>query len=104
MSTIDRPSNIILDSLNRIYYGKLTGGLSSKELSSEIIRIGDMVANNIKNGKFSDFEVLKEIKGHVPNNNYFKFQHEDLNIANKTFDESLEMAISEREERFQKVK
>ena len=49
MSTIDTPSNIILDSLNRIHYGKLTGGLSSTELSEEIIRIGDLISNNIRN-------------------------------------------------------
>lgn len=104
MSSIDRTSNVVLDSLNRIHYGKLTGGLSKKEFSDEIIRVGDLIANNIRNGKFTSLELLKEIKGHVPNKNYFKFPHEDLEVANVTFDESIEMAISEREERFQKVK
>ena len=105
MSTIDTPSNIILDSLNRIHYGKLTGGLSSTELSEEIIRIGDLISNNIRNGKISDYEVLKEtINGHIPNKNYFRFPHKDLEVASKTVSESLEMSISEREERFQKVR
>ena len=104
MSTIDRPSNIILDSLNRIHYGKLTGGLSSNELSEEIIRIGDLISNNIRNGKISNFEILKEIKGHIPNKNYFRFQHKDLEVANKTVSESLEIATSEIEDRFQKIK
>ena len=96
MSIIDRPSNIILDSLNRIHYGKLTGGLSKKELSEEIIRIGDLVANSIRNGKIG-FEVLEEIKGHVPSSiNYFRFPHEGIGVAKKTFVESLGIAESER--------
>ena len=104
MSTMDRPSNVILDSLNRIYHGKQTGGLSDKELSDEIIRIGDLVANSVRNGKLDTIEILNDIKGHVPDKNYFKFQHKDLELASKTFDESIEMAYSEREERFQKGK
>ena len=96
MSTIDRPSNIILDSLNRLHFAKLSGGLNSKEFADEIVRVGDLTANCIKNGKITD-EQVEEIESHLPSFSYFKMEHKDLDRANRTFKEGNEVSLSSRE-------
>ena len=102
MSNVDRPSNEVLELLNRLYQSKLTGGYTNQELSSLIVKIGDLISNNIRNGKISDSEVISEISAHLPNERYFKLRHQGINAANNSFKESLEMAMYEREERFSK--
>lgn len=93
-------TNDLLDRLNRIYYGKLSGGLASTELSEELIKVGDLIANCIRNGKISNIETIKEMESHLPNSKFFKFNHEELSKAVKTFIEGNAFALSERESRF----
>ena len=100
MSSIDTPSNDILNRLNRFHSAKLTGALSNTELSELITRVGDLIANCIRNGKIDNPETIREIKSHLPNPKYFKIHHEKLKESNKAFCEGNEMALSDRENRF----
>ena len=100
MSSIDTPTNDILSRLNRLYEAKLSGGLDNKELSEEIIRVGDLLANSIRIGKISDNEVINDAVEHLPNPKYFRFKHEGLHEANSTVKEGIEMALSEYTNRY----
>ena len=93
-------TNDLLDRINRLYYGKMSGGISSDELSDILTKIGDLVANLIKNGKITDKETISEIERHLPDSRFFKFNHGNLNAAKKAFYEGDAVALSERESRF----
>lgn len=102
----NRPSDVILDSINRLHDAKLSGALKEDELSSIIINIGDMFANKIKQGKVSNddiesFEV--HISGFTGENkdNYFAHSHADLDRSTKIVFESIDFAKDELDQRKQ---
>ena len=99
-----RPSDVILDSINRLYDAKLSGALKDSELSGIIINIGDLFANKIKQGKVSNNEIESfetYISGFVGENkdNYFAYPHSDLDRATKSVLESIDFAKEELNQR-----
>lgn len=102
--SIDRPSDIILNSINRLYDAKLSGALNSDELSKIIVLEGDLFANRIKQGKVSIDEIESAeafITGFARKgkDNYFSFKHSDLDRAAKIFLEGDYVALEELNKR-----
>lgn len=100
--SISRPSNDVLESLNRFYEAKLTGAVNPHEFPEILIRVGDLCANKAKQGKMStdDIESVQDLVGSFTGknaDNYFSIKHEGLPEAAATFTEGMDMALMERE-------
>ena len=96
----ERPSDLILNSLNRLYDAKLSGALKNDELSKIMILEGDMFASKIKQGKINVDEVESFesfISGFTKDtkDNYFSYQHTDLDRAAKMILEGNDMALEQ---------
>jgi len=92
-----RHSDEILLKYNKFLIGKQTGGISDTEYSDILINIGDLFANQIKQGKVSA-DVIDSYKSFIDQfvgenkDNYFDFPHKGLDYAGKTNFESIEFA------------
>ena len=100
----DRTSDVILNSLNRLYDAKLSGALNEEELSKLIVLVGDLFANKINQGSVSNDEIESIesfLSGFTKANkdNYFNFNHKDLDRASKMFIEGVYVASSELEQK-----
>jgi hypothetical protein len=101
---ITRPVDGILEGLNRLNEAKLTGALKEDEFSNLIRNIGDLCANRIAQGKLNpnDIESLECYMGCFigpERKNYFEFEHINLDLAAKSFLESLAAAEAKFEQR-----
>lgn len=96
----DRPSDVILSSLNRFYDAKLSGAVTKEELATIISDIGDLFANKIKQGNVHPDEI-ESIETYIEglNKNYFNLGHEGIDRASKTFLEGDYVALQELESR-----
>ena len=94
----DRPSDIILESLNRMNAAKLNGALTKDELAKIITLEGSMFANLVSRGLKTEEEV-EDFEKEIPNGktNYFSFQHEDLDVAYGSIKQANTAALYERE-------
>lgn len=86
MKSTDRTSDVILNSLNRIYEAKLNGALETDELSKIIVLTGNLFASKIKQGKVSNDEI-EQTEAFITDLNqvYFSYEHTDLDKASKIF-------------------
>ncbi len=99
-----RVSDVILESLNRFHEAKNTGALNRNELSELIIKIGDLFANKVKQGKVSseDIENVESfLYGFDGKNasNYFSIEHSNLDVAKRTFEEGVDFALQELQDK-----
>ena len=94
----DRPSNIILESLNRLNSAKLTGVLTKDELSKILMLEGSLFANLVSRGLKTEEEV-DDFEKEIPDGkiNYFSFEHKDLDVAYKTIKQANTAALYDRE-------
>ncbi len=101
-----KPTDVILNSLNRLNIGKQTGALKNTEFSELLVHTGDLVANAIKFGKITEDDVdsiesfVTQFKGENANN-YFAYNHEGLKEAATTFIEGDTIALQTYEERME---
>ncbi len=99
-----KPTDVILNSLNRLNIGKQTGALKDTEFAELLVHTGDLVANAIKIGKVSE-EDVDSIESFVTQfngenaNNYFSYNHKALKEAVTTFIEGDTIALQAYEER-----
>ena len=91
----NRPSDDILNRLNRIYDAKLSGALVPEEFPKLIIRIGDLFANQ----KHTE-EEIESFEALIPNENVFLHEHEGLAVANNTVKQNNKIALVVRENKF----
>lgn len=94
----DRPSNIILDSLNRINEAKPKDGLAKDELSKLIMLEGSLFANLVRRGLRTE-EDIEDFEKEIPNGkaNYFSHKHEELDVAYGTVKQANAAALYDRE-------
>ena len=94
----DRPSDIILESLNRMNDAKLNGALTPEELSHIITLEGSLFANLVSRGLKTEEEV-EDFEKEIPNgkSNYFSFNHKDLDVAYGTIKQANTAALYDRE-------
>ena len=94
----DRPSDIILESLNRMNAAKLNGALTKDELAKIITLEGSMFANLVSRGLRTEEEV-EDFEKEIPNGktNYFSFEHEGLDVACGTIKQANTAALYDRE-------
>ena len=94
----DRPSDIILETLNRINHAKLNGALMPDELTKIITLEGNLFANQVSRGLKTEEEV-EDFEKEIPNGkvNYFKFEHENLDVAYVTVKQANTAALFDRE-------
>ena len=102
----ERPSDTLLNGLNRILDAKRTGALNKDELSKEIILAGDIYSNGLKYNRVEGDP--ESFKSFIPNGNIFNYKHAGLDIAAKTVDQAIgaaEMGKDAKEETasYQKV-
>lgn len=100
----DRTSDVILNSLNRMYDAKLSGVMSPDELSKIVVLEGNLFANNISRGKVTQDEIESTesfITGFLEENkdNYFNNKHVDLDKSARMFLEGDFVALEELERR-----
>lgn len=102
----ERKSDVILNSLNRFYDAKLSGGLKEDELSKIIVLIGDLFANQIKQEKQTE-DSIDSFESYLdgfdgPNaGNYFAHIHKNLDSAVKSVLEGNDFAKQQLEQRRQ---
>lgn len=101
----ERTSNRILDSLNRIYFAKQNGSLLPTELADTIVHISNVYANQVKMGIHTTEDEIDSYLASLPSQSkgYFNYEHKGLESAYKATSESINMAIFDRESRFNKV-
>ena len=99
----DRSSNVIFDSLNRLYDAKKSGVLGEDELSKIIILEGKLFSNQVSKG-IKNEEDIESFETLLPNNNYFNANHKNLDVARDTIKQANTVALYNRENRFSRVK
>lgn len=106
VKTIERKSDVIFNSLNRFSDAKLSGGLNDEEFSKIVVLIGDLFANQIKQGKHTE-DNIESFESHLdgldgPNSgNYFVHNHKNLESAVKSVLEGNDFAKQELDRRNQ---
>ena len=93
-----RPSDEILEELNRLNVAKKTEVYGNTELSELIIKIGDLGANAYKLGKMSEEDAQNFIE-QVPSKDWFNHNYKNLDRASKTILESFSMAGLENDKK-----
>ena len=88
---------IILDKLERINMGKLTGALLDTELKDELILAADEFRYAKVTGKTN--EDATNFKSYYPKKNIFKFPHKELDVAHSTMEQTLGVAEMELDDR-----
>ena len=99
----DRPSNVIFDSINRLYDAKKSKVLNADELSKIIILEGDLFSNLVRKGKKSE-EDIESFETLLPNQNYFSIKHNNLDVANNTVKQNITAALYDKENSFSRIK
>ena len=86
-----RPSDEILEALNRLYKTKLTDVKGERDFSDLLIKIGDLGANAFKLGKMSidDAESFQE---EYVNGDYIGKDNKNLSVAKATVEQAFGMA------------
>ena len=94
----DRPSNIILESLNRMNDAKLNGALTSDELSKIITLEGSLFANLVRRGLRTE-EQSEDFLNQIPNGkwNSFSYPHKGQDVAFETVKQDVNVALYEQE-------
>ena len=94
----DRPSNIILDSLNRMYDAKPNGALGEDELAKLIMLEGSLFSNLVSRGLRTE-EDVEDFETEITNGkaNYLSFRHKDLDVAYGTVKQANTAALYDRE-------
>ena len=82
MKSTERPSDIVLNSINRFYDAGLTGARENDEFAKIEIQLSRLYANLVRNGKRTE-EESEDFQNFMPAENYFNFEHEGLDIASK---------------------
>ena len=100
----ERPSDIILNSLNRLSSAKKTAALKPEEFSKLIEVVGDLAANKIKQGKMTEEQIDSLLSYDNLDYRYFSLPHKDLEEAFKRFSEGIYMAQEQRGLRFFQAK
>jgi len=99
-----RESDKIWESYNKLSIGKQTGGIGKSELSDLLINIGDVFANQIRQGKVNE-DTIESYKTYLTQflgsnkDKFFSFPHDGLDRAAKTNFEGIEFAKEALEER-----
>jgi len=102
--SIDRPSDAILKASVRLLEAKRTGAITNNEFADLIVKIGDLYANKIRQGK-AILEEVEEVEDYIEclisknGNNYFSYAHKGLDVAAKKFLEGDFVALQEIEKR-----
>ena len=101
MKTTDRPTDVILNSLNRFTKAKETGALRDDELAKIEILIGRLYANLVRMGKKTEDDV-EDFERQVPNGKYdaFNYPHKGLDVAHDYIVQADTAALYDRENRF----
>ena len=104
VKSVERKSDVIFNSLNRFYDAKLSGGLRDDEFSQIVENIGDLFANEIKQGKQTEnniesFESYLGVLGGPNAEYYFSHTHKNLDNAIKSVLEGNDFAKQELEQR-----
>lgn len=104
MKTNERLSTVILDGLNRIYNAKLNEVLKSDEFAKELVLIGNLYSNQVKNGK-TDENSIESFKAYVEGIDKvpFKNSHTDLDVAAKMIGEDMDISFVEFDSRNKKA-
>ena len=104
VAVVNRPIDIILESLNGFNSRKNAGVLKGTELSSLIVQIGDLFANKVKQGKVTKDEI-ESFESHITQfqgenkDKYFAYPHEELDRGTKIALESIDFAREEVKKR-----
>ena len=104
IQTSMRKSDVIFNSLNRIYDAKLSGALKETEFSDILISIGDIFANKVKQGKVSNDEI-ESYESHLTQflgenkDKFYNHPHKDLDVAAKASLQSIDLAKTEFDKR-----
>lgn len=107
--TIDRPSDVILKSSVRLLEAKRTGAITEDEFADLLVKIGDLHANKIRQGK-AIMDEVEEVEDYIEcligknGNNYFSYNHKGLDVAAKKFLEGDFVALQEVEKRENQAK
>lgn len=99
-----RPSDVFFESLNRFNTAKFSGALLPGELSDLIIQVSNVYSNKAKNSPEISEENMDAFMALIPEVNCFKSKHDNLLVAHETAQESLDMAMLERANRYGRVK
>ena len=99
-----RPSDVFFESLNRFNTAKFSGALLSGELSDLIIQVSNVYSNKAKNSPEISEENMDAFMALIPKVNCFNLKHDNLLVAHETAQESLDMAMLERTNRYERVK
>ena len=103
MSITNRPSDLLCEYTKLLHQQKLSGVVQNDLFSKILILEGDFLANKVKQGKLSEDEI-ESVRALFPSNDsYFSIKHENIEKANKTMNESIDMACAYMEERNVKV-
>lgn len=94
----ERPSNIILESLNRMNDAKLNGALTSDELSKIIALEGSLFANLVRRGLKTEGQ-SEDFLNQLPNGqwNSFSYPHKGQDVAYKTVKQDINAALYQQE-------
>ncbi len=86
-----RPSDEILEALNRLYKTKLTGVKGEFDLTELLIKISDLGANAFKLGKMS-IEDAESFQEAYANSDYIGKDNKNLSVAKATVEQAFGMA------------
>ncbi len=101
----ERPSDVVFETLNRIYLAKKTAGLKDSEFPALLEQVGSIFANQIERGKISEEEIDSFITFISNlNSNYFTLNHKDLSNASEGVIEGIYMAEEQYYERYSQAK
>ena len=94
IKSAERPSDLVLNSLNRIYEAKLNNVLDENELSKSIVLTGNLFANKVRQGKVLSDE-MESTKTTVEKlrKEYFTHKHNDLATASDIYIEGIDAAL-----------
>ena len=104
IQTSMRKSDVIFNSLNRIYDAKLSGALKETEFSSIITSIGDIFANKVKQGNVNN-EDIESYESHLTQflgenrDKFYNHPHKDLDVAAKKTLQSIDLSKAEFDKR-----
>ena len=95
-----RPFEELLDKYNRFMIAKKTGGIGKTEFASLYSDVLSLISNCFRNGKLSpDNSLIDDIRINLVDERFFE-KHEGLSASNRIFNEDIDMALLERENRF----
>lgn len=95
--TGSRPSDALLEMLNRFYDAKISGALKKDEFSSMIKLVGGMFSNQVANGLKTTEDVANFENNLPPIDGYFSYPYNKLREAIAAIREANTVALYEAE-------